>query len=538
MLMKEGAWTWFLGFTTIGGLTHFRGNNICLSKAIWFILFIAGICATIWQIYSVLINYFEYNVITSVTNDEAQTMNFPAVTICNANRVHCGNLRNLIWNISQETGDNEETLKKLCGVYAQVNCDGGVSLADMITEGSSNPNDICPGYEAPLTAPASMHRFFILRDEFMVLYDQLEDKHKQIIAHQPDKMFRQCTFESLVGTATQCKELLNGTVKVYHPHFGYCYTFNGMSTNNHGTITPFSGPFYGFSVEINIEQLYYMRRAATQTEGIIVSIHHPKKDPLLVTNAMNILTNTLTRLAITEARSIRQPYPYTSNCTNTWNRTSMPHLDGIRPYQSGLCQTKCLYDIVGEMCNCSLNQLYTIDDGRNQKRICLIYDVDKNCTEAAAKNLTDEYLSQRCICPSQCEDHYYDVSFSSAKWPSQVFWPHVADTHQIRYSGENIHPRPIFDLLIEAQTNVTVKDEYDTIRDYVEGNFLKLEVYFANKYIRRTIETQEFPLSAILSSIGGAISLWVGASFITLFELVELGLRLLFNCYFVTKEMH
>ncbi|TRY69119.1 hypothetical protein TCAL_04115, partial [Tigriopus californicus] len=443
-MFKEKVWTWFLTFTTIGGLSHFQGTNWYVSKAMWIVLFFIGIIATTSQIYFVLINYYEYNVITSVTNDEAQTMNFPAVTICNANRVHCGNLKDLIRNLSIEEAN----------------------------------------------APDSPYKFFILRDEFMIQYDKLQDNHKRIIGHQPDKMFGQCIFESLVGTSKQCKELLNGTVQVYHPEFGVCYSFNGLSSTNPGTVTPFSGPFYGFSVEINIEQSYYMRRAATQTEGIIVAIHPPEKDPLLVTNAINVLPNTLTRIAITEVKEYRQPEPYSSNCTQTWNRTSMPHLDGTRPYHSALCQIKCLYDIMRDLCNCSLNQLYTIDDNKSP-RICLVHQEDKVCIEAAAMNLTDAYLRKQCICPAECENLYYDVNLNSIKWPSQT------------------------------ENNATVKEEYDKIEDYVEKNFLKLEVYFANKYIRKTKETKEFPLAAILSSVGGAISLWVGASFITLFEFVD-----------------
>ena len=43
-----------------------------------------------------LSSYLQYNVVTDFVVVNQAELEFPAVTICNANRVHCGNLHNFI----------------------------------------------------------------------------------------------------------------------------------------------------------------------------------------------------------------------------------------------------------------------------------------------------------------------------------------------------------------------------------------------------------------------------------------------------------
>ena len=42
--------------------------------------------------YTVFEDYLKYNVVTDVKVVQNSSIVFPSVTICNANRVHCGNL--------------------------------------------------------------------------------------------------------------------------------------------------------------------------------------------------------------------------------------------------------------------------------------------------------------------------------------------------------------------------------------------------------------------------------------------------------------
>ena len=55
-----------------------------------------------------------------------------------------------------------------------------------------------------------------------------------------------------------------------------------------------------------------------------------------------------------------------------------------------------------------------------------------------------------------------------------------------------------------------------------------MNIFFKDMYVKRTIETKEFPnTSSFLANLGGALSLYLGTSLIALFEILELLVRLL-----------
>ena len=54
------------------------------------------------------------------------------------------------------------------------------------------------------------------------------------------------------------------------------------------------------------------------------------------------------------------------------------------------------------------------------------------------------------------------------------------------------------------------------------GNFLELSVYFETFASVRVQEEPEFTFSGLLSAIGGAVSLYLGLSLVTMCEVVEM----------------
>ena len=88
---------WFVKFTSIGGFTQTRDADNWLSKVIWALLFLTGLILTIVGVVSVITNYFKYGSITNIQLKHSSSgMVFPAVTVCNTNRIHCGHLYNKI----------------------------------------------------------------------------------------------------------------------------------------------------------------------------------------------------------------------------------------------------------------------------------------------------------------------------------------------------------------------------------------------------------------------------------------------------------
>ena len=105
------------------------------------------------------------------------------------------------------------------------------------------------------------------------------------------------------------------------------------------------------------------------------------------------------------------------------------------------------------------------------------------------------------------------------RWPSDGYMPTLANQFGITYNNFT------FEGLAAMTYNFTDAD-IDHLRNYIRKNSAKLYVYFEDKTITKVEEEKKYSLSGILSSIGGAISLYLGMSFISLFEVLEIPMRM------------
>ena len=89
--------TQYAGFTTIGAVSHAKNATCHYTKAYWIIILLVGYTMTYYATILTFLDYFEYNTMTSVSVvSEEEKFEFPAVTICNSNRIHCRNLLHAI----------------------------------------------------------------------------------------------------------------------------------------------------------------------------------------------------------------------------------------------------------------------------------------------------------------------------------------------------------------------------------------------------------------------------------------------------------
>jgi hypothetical protein len=77
---------------SMSGLTHIRISSGKKRRFFWMFMFMVGITLTVACVTNAFRDYFNYSVITKVIVMEQLEVEFPSVTICNLNQVHCGNL--------------------------------------------------------------------------------------------------------------------------------------------------------------------------------------------------------------------------------------------------------------------------------------------------------------------------------------------------------------------------------------------------------------------------------------------------------------
>ena len=87
---------WGYKFTSISGVTQVRDTNCLKSRFGWMLLTILGFGLTYWIVVKTVKGYFNYESVTTIDVQNQQAIDFPSVTVCSQNRVHCRHLYELI----------------------------------------------------------------------------------------------------------------------------------------------------------------------------------------------------------------------------------------------------------------------------------------------------------------------------------------------------------------------------------------------------------------------------------------------------------
>ena len=90
------ALKWGYKFTSIAGVTQVRDTNCLKSRFAWLLLTILGGGLTYWIVVKSVKTYFNFESVTTIDVQNQQAIDFPSVTVCSQNRVHCRHLYELI----------------------------------------------------------------------------------------------------------------------------------------------------------------------------------------------------------------------------------------------------------------------------------------------------------------------------------------------------------------------------------------------------------------------------------------------------------
>lgn len=116
-------------------------------------------------------------------------------------------------------------------------------------------------------------------------------------------------------------------------------------------------------------------------------------------------------------------------------------------------------------------------------------------------------------CPRECDSVTYGVSKSSSDYPSNVY----------------------ASMLL---TNPTVTSKYPNASlltyDYLKKTILSVQVYYEELSYNNFIELEKTTVTDLISSIGGTMGLFLGVSFLSFVEILDLLIQIVF-AFFFTK---
>lgn len=341
-----------------------------------------------------------------------------------------------------------------------------------------------------------------------IKYMNLNESELKSLGYTIDEMLLSCSFN-------QIKCDLNEFEWFYDYNLGNCYTYNNQkSLFNNLSFKEINkgGINHGLQLELYVGDTNATKY--TSRSGIQLTIHNqsllPDSD-----DGLYISTGFETNVLIDRLFMYKLDSPYSSCIKNIVGKsTSISGLykDAIAntrhsfgEYNQKYCIKLCYQNYVETSCNCSVASLPRIN---SKLKIC--YNKrELNCMIDRRDIFYSKHVYNICnlYCPLECDSIKYISITSTAQYPSQWYSKLLKQYKQL------------------IKTN---NDNYEIIK----MNTLKMNIFYDDLVFTVSNELPAIRVQDELAKIGGQFGLFIGISFLSMVELLEILFEiiiLLFN---------
>ncbi|XP_052695077.1 acid-sensing ion channel 4-B-like [Crassostrea angulata] len=312
-------------------------------------------------------------------------------------------------------------------------------------------------------------------------------------ANQIEELFLVCKFD---GKDRICKNDIEAIITPV----GVCYTFNSrnyVSKNGH-IMTSQTGSTSGLLLYLIVNQNNYVYNEI-MTAGFKVIIHDQNDEPDVIDKGFFVSPGFSTFASIHKTEYQYLPRPYKMNgdqfCVDTKSPDYKNPLQYYDVYSKTACRMECKQNHVITICGCR---------SPNDKGNYTICSLGKwiECYKVESERFDQNGTVQgMCPCLTECEYNEYQARLSTGYFPAKNY-------------------ETIFNEL--GLTN---------IREVL----LELVIYFESLGVLKVEQKPEYSLEDILGLLGGQMGLFLGASLLTLTELIEF---ILLSSVVVGRQMY
>jgi hypothetical protein len=434
--------------STIHGLPRLLKSNSWISKIAWTLFFISSINYCIYLVITSLLSYLEYNTVTNFELITEIPAKFPAISICNLNKIQKKN----------------PIVSEIISMYSNV-----------------TPN---------------IYQNFLIMNSLVNLNDTI----KRSLSYSLNETIIQCLFNLI-----QCN-ITRDFTWYFHPFYGNCYSYNTGLDNlgNQIGIQEISKPgkINGFQLELFIgnpnEILDYI-----ETSGYHIMIDN---QTYKISNSKNIdiSVGTETDIVLSRLYSSLKPKPF-SYCIELDKIDSFDSdlyrymFKSNKTYRQFDCYELCLQKNIIETCKCYISSFDKLNGNipclSNQQNICQSKIFIEFFVESKV------YIECNQYCPLEC------CSISYQLWPSFASYPTRG------YAKKSLLKNTI----------ITSKFQNETLTyDLLKQSVLSLNVYYDQLIYIKITKNIKTELIDLISNIGGLLGLFLGISFLSFVEIIEI----------------
>ena len=463
---------WILSSTSHGLPNVFRTNYLYL-KVFWMICFLASTSCCLYLISASLIAYFSFSVTVSTSREIQTPIDFPAVSICNLNPFHSF-INASLSSYSTNFGTNETS----------------ISIIERYLEVLKNQAAANPIYH--FNGDLQSQLGFYLSEMLVSCYYS-----KKICSSSDFQMFRSYDY-------------------------GNCYTFNKNSSNIKTISNAGSG--HGLEIELftgdpNDEVFIYKR-------GFYVVVHNQSVTPIMDNEGIYVNIGTETNIGVERTFYEKQSYPYSYCVIDPTSKTSSNSvlykaiLNELneKAYRQKYCFKLCYQSLIMTNCSCFDPRYPNPFKSSNQKLKPCYLDQEYKCMQEIKLDFENTNLRLKCgdsLCPEECLKVNYLTSVSTATYPTDEYCKYLQNQVSLTSRFRN-------------ETN------FNILTAQIKNSFVKINVFYNDITYTLLHESPTTTWDSLIGQIGGQLGLFIGISFLSMIELLELffeTLRIVFIHY-------
>ena len=456
-----------------------------VQRLLWVFALLVGVGMTSYQLYHLLGLYFSYR--TSI--NMVHVMNaapFPDVTVCNLNPLWVANSSrlNMTWTYEDYTSRLHEFF----------------SSRDHIPAGKSYLFDSLQTYEGYL-------QYFTESD--------LTQVH--------DHLVWDCRWEYREGVLP--RSCTSNVTRNVSPYYGPCNTFHMSDVidlkNQPSRLTMML--FVNDFVQGEITD-FFLSSYYTYSSGVRLLVHPPGTFPLM-DEGVNLPPGHESTISVRATKRQLMGSPYDA-CVDV-GHIHIKHSDEMYTYTKRVCQRFCLQDYTIDHCACVDPYTPFPKSYRGiHADFCGVLDFGNhssvNRTLQHLECLAKLNMEGVCDCPHPCNQYMYDIEVSQVPWPHVNY--HMAFYHKYLSRNKNFSHHFGVYKEIEARLRTNKKDGFAQLRetDLITRNFLEISVLLDAE---QTTLMEDYPvlsLESLFGNMGGILNLWIGITFVTAVEIMDL----------------
>lgn len=325
-----------------------------------------------------------------------------------------------------------------------------------------------------------------------VMYNR-DPKLARSLGHQFDDMILRCTMKFFNCTHQRSFE------NSFSPTEGNCFTYKSKLRRPSLTSAIYdeanlAGINQGLELVLNLEKNEYI--SGSSQVGALVIIHHPGDLGYAASEATFIAPEFTTYIGLKMVNITRLPAPYPENCVDSWPAKFADKSTRNKTYSQQACLKICLQKTIQIHCQCQsatlpiveLDQPVSNTNATERQRI-IICDTRRSNIRQCVREVMSRAAERvhNCECPPKCQVVRYDKTVSMARWPTR-------------------------------------EDKVTFDRGKMDVNFqnlAKVIIYYQTMTCDDVTQHPVYNAAKLFSALGGIMGMYVGFSFLSVFEIFE-----------------